>query len=100
MPKKFTFQHADHIPFLNEGTFPHKHSHKNSTINFFFFSGGQELLKLVKCKMHQLVSACNRVHSLLFFLMEDRRDNTQQRILQAYIFYAEIVLNWYRIQET
>lgn len=44
VPKKFAFQCADHIPFLNEGTFPLKGSHKNSNYNFnFFFSGRQEL---------------------------------------------------------
>lgn len=85
MPKKFTFQCADHIPFLNEGTFPLKGSHKNSTINLNFFLVGKNL-KLVECKMYRLISAYNRVQSLLSFLMQDRRDNTEQRLLKTYVF--------------
>lgn len=64
MPKKFTFQSADHIPFLNEGTFPLKSSHKNSTINLNFFLVGWNskyyLLKLLECKIYQLIFACNK----------------------------------------
>lgn len=89
MSKKLTFQCADHIPFFNEGTFPLKGSHKNSSINLNFvlvdMNSKCYLLKLVECKMYPLTSAYHRVCSLLSFLMGDRRDNTEENIVKSYI---------------
>ena len=44
MPKKFTFQCADHIPSLNDGTFPLRGSHKNSTVKLMFLLVGKKLV--------------------------------------------------------